>query len=115
MNINHKDQQWVFFKDVEGQAAAPGVTRKVLAYCDELMCAVNEFEEGSIGALHSHPHTQITYVAEGRFRFTIGGEEKEVGKGDTLCKQNGVQHGCLCLEKGVLVDFFTPMREDFVS
>jgi len=113
--INHKNNQWVFIKDIKGEAAAPGVTRKILSYCDELMCVQNEFEEGAIGAMHSHPHTQITYVAEGRFRFTIGDETKEVVKGDTLCKQNGVQHGCVCLEKGVLLDFFTPMREDFIK
>ena len=114
MGINHKNEQWVFFKDIEGEASAPGVIRKVLAYCDALMCVVNEFEEGAVGAIHSHPHTQITYVAEGRFRFTIGNKEKEVAKGDTLCKQNEVKHGCVCLEKGVLVDFFTPMRKDFI-
>jgi quercetin dioxygenase-like cupin family protein len=88
--------------------------RRVLAYCGEMMCVENRFETGAIGAMHSHPHTQITYVAEGRFRFTIGEEVKEVAKGDTLCKQNGVQHGCVCLEKGVLIDCFTPMREEFV-
>jgi len=114
MNSNHKNQQWVFFKDIESKAPAPGVIRKVLAYCDELMCVRNEFEKGAIGAIHSHPHTQITYVAEGRFRFTIEDEVREVGKGDTLCKRDGVKHGCECLEKGVLVDFFTPMREDFI-
>jgi quercetin dioxygenase-like cupin family protein len=112
---NHKNESWVFFSNIEGENTAPGVTRKVLAYCDELMAVVNEFEEGAIGAMHSHPHTQITYITEGRFRFTIGDEVKEVGKGDTLCKRNGVEHGCVCLEKGVLVDFFTPMREDFVK
>jgi quercetin dioxygenase-like cupin family protein len=112
---NHKDAQWVFYKDVEGEAAAPGVIRKVLAYCDVMMCAANEFEEGAVGPMHSHPHTQITYVAEGRFLFTIGEETREVGKGDTLCKQHGVEHGCVCLQKGVLMDFFTPMREDFVK
>jgi len=115
MNKNHKNEPWVYFRDIEGESAAPGVTRKVLAYCDELMAVANEFEEGAVGALHSHPHTQITYVAEGRFSFTIGNEEKEVAKGDTLCKRNGVEHGCVCLEKGVLVDFFAPMREDFVK
>ena len=115
MSKDHKNRQWVFFNDIKGEAAAPGVTRKVLAYCDEMMCVVNEFEKDAVGALHSHPHTQITYVAEGRFRFTIGDEVKEVSKGDTLCKRNEIKHGCLCLEKGVLVDFFTPMREDFVK
>lgn len=113
--MNHKDKQWVFNKDIESEAAAPGVRRKVLAYCDAMMCVENYFETGAVGAVHSHPHTQITYVAEGRFRFTIGDEEKEVAKGDTLCKQDGVRHGCVCLEKGILVDFFTPMREDFVK
>jgi len=115
MKNDHKNQPWVFGKDIEGEVIAPGVVRKVLAYCDELMCALNEFEEGAAGALHSHPHTQITYIVEGRFRFTIDGVEKEVRKGDTLCKRNGVQHGCVCLEKGAMVDFFTPMREEFVK
>ena len=114
MDKNHKDEQWVFYKDIEGVSASPGVVRKVLAYCDTLMCVENCFETGAVGAMHSHPHTQITYVAEGRFSFTIGDEVREVSRGDTLCKQNGVKHGCTCLEKGILVDFFNPMREDFV-
>jgi quercetin dioxygenase-like cupin family protein len=114
MNKNHKNDQWVFYRDIEGEITAPGVIRKVLAYCDAMMCVENVFEEGASGAIHSHSHTQITYIAEGRFLFTIGDEVREVGKGDTLCKQNGVKHGCVCLEKGVLMDIFTPMREDFL-
>jgi quercetin dioxygenase-like cupin family protein len=112
---DHKNQQWVFYKDTEGIQADDGVIRRVLAYTDAVMCVENIFEKGAVGVMHSHPHTQITYVAAGRFRFTIGDEVREVCKGDTLCKQNGVKHGCVCLERGVLVDFFTPMREDFVK
>jgi quercetin dioxygenase-like cupin family protein len=115
MNKNHKDARWVFGRDIEGETTAPGVLRRILAYCDALMCVENCFDQGAVGAVHSHPHTQITYVAEGRFRFTIGDEVKEVSKGDTLCKRDGIKHGCVCLEKGVLVDFFTPMREDFLQ
>ena len=66
------------------------------------------------GAMHCHPHTQVTYIVSGRYRFTIGDETREVGPGDTLLKQDGVMHGCVCLEGGVMMDFFTPMREDFV-
>ena len=54
------------------------------------------------------------YVVSGRVRFTIGDKTREVGPGDTLLKQDGVRHGCTCLEAGVLLDIFTPMREDFV-
>ncbi|MDR0569289.1 MAG: cupin domain-containing protein [Spirochaetaceae bacterium] len=112
--MHHKDTIWVYNPSVQPEQAAPGVIRKTLAYCGQAMCVENRFETGAIGTLHSHPHTQITYVAEGKFRFAIGGETREVAKGDTLLKQNGVFHGCECLEKGVLIDFFTPMREDFI-
>lgn len=114
MAKTEKNQKWVFGSEVPFENAAPGVKKKILAYGDELMCVENHFEAGAVGALHSHPHTQITYVLEGRFEFTIGDEKRIVKKGDTLLKQNGVVHGCVCLEKGALLDIFTPMREDFV-
>ena len=114
MDLPEKKQRWVFHADALPQPAGAGVTRRVLAYTDGLMCVENTFETGAVGALHHHPHTQITYVVSGRFRFTIGDETREVGPGDTLLKQDGVMHGCVCLEAGILLDFFTPMREDFV-
>lgn len=114
MAETNKGQNWVFGDTVHGVDADPGVVRRVLAYCDEMMCVENRFQKGAVGKLHSHPHTQITYVAEGSFEFTIGEEKHVVKKGDTLLKQHGIQHGCVCLEEGVLVDVFTPMREDFL-
>ena len=109
-----KDHPWAFGDEIAPQLVAEGVSRKILTYCDALMCVENFFEAGAKGRLHSHPHTQITYVSEGKFKFTIGGETRVVKKGDAMLKQDGIVHGCECLEKGVLVDFFTPMREDFV-
>ena len=114
MDKNYKDEPWVFSKDITENSPRPGVTRKVLAYCENLMCVEIHFEKGASGTGHSHPHTQITYITEGRFDFTIGEETREVSKGDSLCIQNGVKHGCACLEKGVLVDVFSPMREDLI-
>ena len=52
---------------------APGNTRRVLIYTPELMQVEFGFEQGAVGALHSHPHVQVSYVAEGRFEVTIGG------------------------------------------
>jgi quercetin dioxygenase-like cupin family protein len=114
MRKPEKGQKWVFNKDIQGEQASEGVERKVLAYGDEMMCVENHFQTGAVGALHHHPHTQITYVASGKFEFTIGEETKVVEAGDTLLKQNDIVHGCVCLEKGILVDIFTPMREDFL-
>ena len=72
------------------------------------------FEKGAVGALHHHPHTQITYVVSGAFDFTVDGVTRTVRTGDTILKEDGVEHGCVCTEAGILLDIFTPMREDFV-
>lgn len=113
--VERKGNPWCFNYEIESEKTGTDTERKVLAFCDELMCVENIFKKGGIGAMHHHPHTQITYVAKGRFRFTIGDETKEVQAGDTMLKQNGIIHGCECLEDGILVDFFTPMREDFLE
>ena len=105
---------WVFHEDAEPQDLGGGVVRTVLAYNKDLMCVENSFEKGAVGALHHHPHTQITYVVSGVFEFEIEGVKKVVKAGDTMLKMNGVEHGCVCLEKGILLDIFNPMREDFV-
>lgn len=114
MDKQHKGVRWVPASEIMGEVASPGVVRRILAYGQNAMCVENHFEQGAVGALHSHPHTQITYIVSGRFHFTIGDETRDVGPGDTLLKEDGVVHGCTCLEAGVLLDFFSPMREDFV-
>ncbi len=92
----------------------PGVTRKVLAEGAELMVVSFAFEAGAEGKLHSHPHVQSTYVASGRFRFTIAGDTFEVGPGDSFVIPGGAEHGCNCLAAGQLIDTFTPRRDDFL-
>lgn len=114
MEKQHQGLAWVPHAEIEAEQAAPGVQRRILAYGRDAMCVENIFETGSVGAMHHHPHTQVTYIVSGRFRFTIGDESREVGPGDTLLKENGVEHGCVCLEEGVMLDFFSPMREDFL-
>ena len=107
------DERWVFNKDTVPVEATEGVVRRVLAYNKGLMCVENTFEVGAIGKLHSHFHTQITYVVSGEFKFEIDGEKKVVKAGDTMLKTNNVIHGCVCIKPGVLLDIFTPMREDY--
>ena len=110
-----KGQRWVPYAQAIPMETNPGVTRRILAYTDGLMCVENVFEAGAEGPLHSHPHTQITYVLSGAFSFEIDGERRVVRAGDTMLKENGVVHGCVCLEAGALLDIFAPMREDFIA
>jgi len=92
-----------------------GISRRVLAHDGRLMQVEVHFEEGAVGSLHSHPHEQLTYVLSGEFEFTIDGDTRIVGTGDTLYKGPGVTHGCVCRRKGVLLDTFSPQRDDFLA
>lgn len=94
--------------------AGGGLTRKVAAYNDNVMCVEVHFETGTVAALHSHRHEQITYVISGRFEFTVGDRTYVVSAGDSLYKQPHIVHGATCLEAGTLLDIFTPHREDFL-
>lgn len=96
-------------------STGPDVTRQVLSDHQDLMVVAFRFAaSGAIGALHNHPHVQSTYVQSGRFRFTLGDEEREVGEGDSFVIPSGQIHGCVCLVPGLLIDSFTPRRDDFL-
>jgi quercetin dioxygenase-like cupin family protein len=106
---------FVYAKDRPGEDLGGGVTRKILAHDGGLMQVEVAFQEGAVGALHSHPHEQLTYVLSGEFEFTIGDETRVVRAGDTLYKRSGVLHGCRCIKSGVLLDTFTPQRIDYLQ
>jgi quercetin dioxygenase-like cupin family protein len=93
---------------------APGNRRRVLVHTPELMQVEFAFEEGAVGALHSHPHVQSSYVAEGRFEVTIAGRTEVIGEGGSFIVPSGLVHGVRALERGRLVDSFTPARQDFL-
>lgn len=103
-----------FERDIIWEHLSVGVSRQIMAYNGDIMLVKVRFEAGALGALHTHPHTQATYVASGVFEFTVDGETKVVRAGDGIYMKPNVLHGCVCVEEGVLIDTFSPMREDFL-
>ena len=101
--------------DIPWQQMATGVKRKIMAYDESLMVVKVDFEAGGIGTLHQHYHTQITHVESGVFEVEIGGEKKLLKAGDAFYIPPNVMHGAVCMEAGVLIDIFSPMREDFIT
>ena len=108
-------KEFIFKNEVEAVATGPGVTRRIMGYDKDVMLVSVEFEAGGVGAEHKHPHVQTTYVASGRFEVTIGSETKTLSVGDGFFAPSDKPHGVNCLEAGVLVDVFSPMREDFLK
>ncbi|MEO8685430.1 MAG: cupin domain-containing protein [Devosia sp.] len=100
--------------DAKWIEVAPGNRRRVLIHTPELMQVEFGFDTGAIGALHSHPHVQVSYVAEGSFEVTIDGVTQVLGTGGSFIVASGLVHGVKALEAGRLVDVFTPTRQDFL-
>jgi quercetin dioxygenase-like cupin family protein len=107
-------QSFVKSAEIELQEVAPGVKRKILSYDKNLMMVRVEFEKDAIGSLHQHPHIQMTNVESGSFEVEIDGVKNILNAGDVFYVHSNLIHGVVCLEKGVLIDVFNPMREDFV-
>lgn len=93
---------------------APGNHRAVLSERPELMLVAFRFEKGAVGALHSHPHTQVSYVAEGSFDVTVDGATTRLEQGGSFIVAPNLVHGVVALADGLLIDTFTPRREDFL-
>lgn len=92
---------------------------RYLTHTDNLMMVVIDFEDGPSAEPdppHSHPHEQVSYVADGRIIVFIGEESRELGPGDMFTVPPEVPHTIQLLTAKVrLVDTFTPLREDFLA
>ena len=100
--------------DGEWVATPDGNRRRVVLHTDELMVVEFAFEKGGVGALHSHPHVQSSYIAEGRFEVTIDGVTETLAAGGSFIVPSNLVHGVKALEAGRLIDTFTPKRADFL-
>ena len=101
--------------DIPVEEVAPGMTRQIMGYDSDIMLVKVNFEEGAIGYEHQHHHQQVSYVISGKFEVNIDGKKKILEAGDAFVIPSNVLHGAVCLEKGVLIDTFSPQREDFLQ
>jgi quercetin dioxygenase-like cupin family protein len=90
-----------------------GLTRRIGAYNDKLMLAEHHMQKGWVGARHSHPHEQLVYVVRGLLKVVAGETTFEAGAGDSFVVGSNVEHQASALEDSLVVDVFTPSREDY--
>ena len=101
--------------DVPVEQIADGIERQMVVGQRLMVCRLRLRPHVQTPA-HSHPHEQITLVEKGRVRFLIGEETRTASRGDVLCFPSGVVHGATMLdEEVVLIDIFTPIREEFLT
>jgi quercetin dioxygenase-like cupin family protein len=91
-----------------------GVRRQILGNGPDLMMVRVDFDRGAVGAIHHHPHRQVSYVASGSFEVTVDGEQSVLETGDCFYVSADLPHGVVAREAGTLIDVFTPTRQDFL-
>ncbi len=102
-------------KDISREEIEPGLSRKILARGGKMMLVEVTFKKGAVGYLHSHPHEQISYIQSGSFEVEINGEKRLLKAGDSFYAAPDIKHGVVALEDSVIIDVFTPQREDFLN
>jgi quercetin dioxygenase-like cupin family protein len=63
---------------------------------------------------HAHDNEQLGFVLQGQLTFTIGGETRTLGPGDTYNIPSNVPHSAVTGPEGcVVTDVFAPVRADW--
>ncbi len=113
--MERNSEKYILTKDMEWEILGGGVSRKFLGYDNQIMMVQVKFNKGALGSPHQHFHTQVTYVVSGKFEFTIDGQKQVVEGGDGVYIEPNLLHSAVCLEEGMLIDTFSPVREDFLT
>lgn len=109
-----RSAEFIVGNETPWENAGEGVCRQIMAYDEQVMLVQVKFSKGAVGLPHEHFHSQASFVASGTFEVEIGGKKKILSAGDSFYVEPDVVHGVVCLEAGVLIDTFIPVRLDFL-
>lgn len=91
----------------------PRVTRKAIHMTGLTIARLN-IQKGAVVPEHHHVHEQIATVEKGALKFFIDGGEQIVKQGESLAIPSNVPHRVEAIEDTVVVDVFSPCREDWL-
>ncbi len=90
-----------------------GLLRRTMATTDEAMLCEFTLAAGYVVPNHSHMNDQVGYVVRGSIELTVGGEVRRLHAGDSYAIPGGVEHSLTALIDTVLIDSFSPPRDDY--
>lgn len=108
-------KEFLLGSELPWEEVGPGLKRQIMGFDGKIMMVKVKFDAGGVGQMHEHHHSQVTYVESGEFEMTIGDEVKTLKGGDSFYIPPHVMHGCVCTKGGILLDVFSPHREDFLA
>jgi quercetin dioxygenase-like cupin family protein len=106
---------FIDIKDVAPLEVLPGCRLRT-PYGENLMLSYLEMDEGAVVPLHDHPHEQGGMLLKGRMELTIGDEVRVCEAGSMFLIPPNVPHKAVAVDgPAVVLDVFTPIREDYVE
>jgi quercetin dioxygenase-like cupin family protein len=93
----------------------PGIRRKVFPPGEQMLSILIDFKEGAFGEEHAHPHEQLGFVVSGKLEMVIDGALHNIAAGQQIHIQGNARHSIKALEDSVVLEIFTPVREDIIS
>ena len=113
--MKYESERFLSGSEIAVDEVGDGIKRQIMGHNDDIMIVKVWFEAGSEGYQHKHRHSQSTYIESGIFDVTISGETRRQGAGDCYYIAPRELHGAVCVQAGVLIDVFSPVREDFLT
>ena len=92
-----------------------GVELSTLVHGEKTLMGQFKIAKGSAIPAHSHPHEQTGIMISGKLRWNVGGETMETETGDSWCLPGGLEHSAEALEDSIIIEVFSPVREDYLS
>ena len=98
----------------ESRQLVEGVELSTLVHGEKTLMGQIKITRGSEVPAHSHPHEQTGILISGRLRFNVDGEIFDAEPGDSWCLPGDVEHSADALEDAVIIEVFSPVREDYL-
>jgi quercetin dioxygenase-like cupin family protein len=114
-NATLNSAQHLNWSNIPVEHLGEGIERQMFVG-EQIMICRFRFAPFLVTPEHAHAHEQMSLVVSGRIRFSIEGEERIAAPGDVLHFPSNCLHGATMMEEEVvLLDIFTPVREDFLN
>ena len=91
-----------------------GAYLSTLVHGEKTLMAQFSIARGSVIPSHSHPHEQTGFMVSGKLRFKVENETMDVESGDSWCIPGDIEHSADALEDSVIIEVFSPVREDYL-
>ena len=102
------------YAGVEARELLPGVTMRTLAHGERTLLAEVRLARGAVIPEHRHPQEQTGYLVAGRLEFSVAGESLVAEPGSSWSLPADLSHGASALEDSVVVEVFSPIRQEYL-